>query len=555
MRGVRTLIRWPGVRRALPIGGVAVGIAIVLAGFSLAPHAAPVGSSSGSTEPTEPPPATGAGGLPVDPANCSQGPNVIDVPALGIGRDEGPAFLADYQRLGSEGGGTLVLAAGEFQFNETLKLDAFSNISIQGSGPDLTILTVPPDPVQHFHADNGTPVGLFNTTQGSQTGLPVDLLVTGPQATNNFEMCDLALDAQVSGNNETWVGSLVFDNGGGSHHVYSDIAEVGFWGPSGTPNGIHLNGFTHPATGYVVDGLTSTNYSAAYALYDGVAHGGPDFLDSGDIANSSIENVTGIGNFEIELAPVVGCVFANIVVEGHALIDPGTGTSNPAYGVPVGSWGGTTFDHVTVTTASTPAPDALGVVIANGSSGGGSDFYGMYWFHDRFIGTVLDAVNMGIVEDSTFTGTIDSLPAVFDNDTVTWNASIPSRQLAFLPIEVDGSPIGGTRSTLSGDVFVFPNATFEYGAGGLLADPFKLNVPIDVWYKVTIKIGGLTPGVVFEAPGIALARDASLTHLVYDPLGGGAPSTLELLDLNNSAHFSDQGATVGHTTAIVDNLP
>ena len=493
--------------------------------------------------------------MPANPADCSQGPSVVDVPPLGIGHDESGLFLSDYNRLGAEGGGTLLLTDGEYQFNETLKLDAYNDVSVQGSGIETTILTVPPDPIENFHADNGTPVGRFNATQGTQTGIPADLLVIGPLATSNFEMCDLSLDAQVSGSNETWVGSLLFDNGGGTHHVYSDIDEIGFWGPSGTPNGIHLNGFTHPAVDYVIDRLDSTDYTAPYAPYDGVAHGGPDFLDTGDIADSSIENVTGIGNFEVELAPDVGCLFDNIDVIGHALIDPGTGVSNPAYGVPNGSWGGTVFEHVTLNTGGTPAPNALGVVLANGSGGGGSDFYGMYWSHDRITGTVLNAVNMGDVQDSTFVGTIDSLPSVFDDNVVIWNTSVPSRQLASLPIEVDGLPIGGGHSTLVNDIFVFTSATYRLGNGGVLADPFKLNVAVDVWYRVTLKIGGATPGVVFEAPGISLASSASLTHLVYDSLGNGAPSTLELLDTANSTGFYDQGATVSHTTSIVDNLP
>jgi hypothetical protein len=542
------------MERRLALVGVVIAVVLVLVMLSF-PRVPVAPGDTTTTGPVLPPPASGAGQLPIDPSDCEQGSDVIDVPPLGLGVNESALFLSDYAQLGATGGGTLYLEPGYYQFNETLKLDSFNNVSIQGSGVGSTILTVPPDPVQNFHSDNGTPVGLFNATNGSQSGSPVDLIVTGPGATNNFEMCDLSLDAQVSGNNETWVGSLVFDNGGGVHHVYSDVGEEGFWGPSGTPNGIHLNGLTHPAFGYIVDNLTSTNYTTGYKAYHGVAHGGPDFLDTGDIANSSIENVTGIGNFEIELAPDVGCVFANISVSGHGLIDPGTGAANPAYGIPNGSWGGTVFERVSFDTQSTPAPNALGVSLANGSSSGASDFYGMYWFDDRFVGTVVDAVNMGDVQNSSFFGTIDSLPPIFVNNSVMWNVTIPSRELAELPIEVDGWPTGGSLSTLENDVFVFPASTFRYGNEGLLADPFKLNVPIDVWYKITLKIGGETPGGVFEAPGISLSRAASLTHLVYDSLGDGAPATLNLLDAQNSTNFSDQGATVSHTTAIVDNLP
>ena len=540
--------------RPIPIGiGVAVATLVVLGVLWVGP---PTRTAAGPTgPPSEPPPATGAGPLPSDPANCAQGSHTIVVPPLGLGQDEDSLFLTDYNQLGGEGGGTLQLTAGDYQFNQTVQLDSYDNISIQGSGIGSTILTVPANPIQHFRADNGTPVGLFNTTAGTQTGPAANLFNIGPVATNDFEMCDLTLDAEVSGNNETWAGSLVFDNGGGARHIYTDIGEVGFWGPSGTPNGIHLNGFTHPASGYIVDDLFSTNYTAPYGAYDGVAHGGPDFLDTGDIADSSIENILGVGNFEIEEAPDVGCVFADIFVTGHGLVDPATGTSNPAYHVAAGSWGGTILERVVFDTENTPAPNALGVALANGSGSGGSDFYGMYWDYDSFVGTVLGAANMVNVQNSTFFGTVDSLPAVFTNDTVIWNVSAPSRQLAELPIEVDGIPAGGTGSTLMDDVFEFSDGTYRYGGSGYLDDPFALNVALNVWYNVTVKINGPTPGFLFEAPGITLSRDSSLTDLVYDSLGNGSPATLELLDTASSKGFSDQGATVANTTSIVNNLP
>ncbi len=496
----------------------------------------------------------GAGPLPNDPANCTQGPNVIAVPPLGLGVDESALFLSDYNSLGKEGGGTLELSTGYYQFNETVRLDEYNNISIQGAGRGATILTPPPDPVQHLQTDNGTPVGLFNTTTGTQIGEPVDLFLIGPLAVNNFEMCDLSLDAQVSGNSETWLGSIVFDVGGGNRHVYTDIDEVGFWGPSGTPNGIHLNGAIHPATNYIVDDLVSTNYTAPYTSYDYVAHGGPDFLDTGDIGDCSIENVTGIGDFEIEVAPDVGCIFANIRVSGHWLIDPASGASNGAYGAAPGSWGGTTFEGLNISTLGTPAPNALAISLANSSSDGRSDFSDLYWTDDLFTGTVTGGTNLVNVEDSTFVGTLDSIPTLFVGDTVVWNTTIPSRQLATLPMQVDGAPSGGTTSTLEQDVFEFPHGTQEPGFGGIHEDPLELNVLEVQWSHLTIEIGGPTSGSVFEAPNVTLSGSSTLTHLSYESLGSGAPAELYLLDVENSTGFRDEGAIVWYTNGIVNNL-
>ena len=67
-------------------------------------------------------------------------------------------------------------------------------------------------------------------------GISANLIqVLGAAPINNFALCDLTLDAQANNASEDWSGSLIMDSSGGVHDVYSDIAEVGFFGPSTSP--------------------------------------------------------------------------------------------------------------------------------------------------------------------------------------------------------------------------------------------------------------------------------------------------------------------------------
>ncbi|MGP8076443.1 MAG: fibronectin type III domain-containing protein [Thermoplasmata archaeon] len=480
---------------------------------------------------------TNSNALPSSSANCSQGNHTVVVnPGPG---DMQNTLLQDFNTLGAAGGGTLELGPGVFHLDETLSLAKYGNTSIQGAGMGITILSLPSSPIGNFTADNGSKVGLFNATLGGPVnGITANLIQVGGAPIANFEMCDLTLDAEANSANEDWSGSLVIDSSGGVHHVYSDIAEVGFFGPSTTPNGIHLESSPSgiaPAVEYVIDHLVASNNTVPFENYQNF-RGGPNFLNVGAIVNCTLDNVVGIGLVAFEVAPPLACLIENWNLRGHVLIDPSLG----------GTWGGTLFQNVTVEANETAAPNALGISVANGTSPGSSNFTGLRWVGDRFWGTVLNGVNMVDVENSTFYGGLNSTPAVFEGNTVTW-ASLTPQGLA-LPIRVEGTPVGGLSSVFTGNTFVFPNGTGN-------RDPLQLTVPQNTWWNDTVEIAGTTNGYVMSAPGLAIAAYSSFSQITYDSLGNGAPPDLVLFDIVGSPNSSDLGAVVGSLTRVYNDLP
>ena len=474
-----------------------------------------------------------------DPANCSQGTDVLVVhPTTG---DMHNTLLQDYNTLGQAGGGTLKLSAGTFMINESLDFQKYSNVSIQGSGIGATILTLPPFPIGNFTADNGTPVGLFNTSIGGPlNGVSANLIqVLGAAPINNFALCDLTLNAQANSALEDWSGSLIMDSSGGSHHVYSDISEAGFFGPSTTPNGLHLESSPNghdPGVGYVIDDLYASNNTMPFENYSNFK-GGPNFLNVGAVVNCTLDHVIGTGLAAFEVAPPSGCVMENWNVTGHILIDPSNG----------GSWGGSLFQNVTVDSSGTAAPNALGISVANGTSPGSSNFTGLRWVGDHFFGSVLNGVNLVDVQNSTFEGGLNSTPATFEGNTVYWGAVLSPQGLA-LPIRVDGAPAGGTCSVFTNNTFYFPTGTGN-------RDPFLLTAPQNTWQNDTVEIGGSTNGYVLSAPNVAVAPYSLFSGITYDSLGHGAPPQLVLFDIVGSPGFSDLGAVVGPLTRVYNDLP
>ena len=253
------------------------------------------------------------GSIPVsangNSADCKQGQQTITVtPASG---DMHSTLLQDYNILGAEGGGTLKLGAGVFQLNETLTLQTYSNVSIQGAGMGRTVLSLPSSPIGNFTADNGSLVGVYNTSlNGPVGGVTANFLqLSGPTPIDHFALCDLTIDAQANNASEDWSGSLIFDNSGGADHVYSDIAEVGFFGPSTTPNGLHLESSAqdqYPGVNYTIDNLVADNNSLPFENYPGFK-GGPNFLNVGTVVNCTLDNVVGTGQVAFEVAPPHGC--------------------------------------------------------------------------------------------------------------------------------------------------------------------------------------------------------------------------------------------------------
>jgi hypothetical protein len=468
-------------------------------------------------------------------------------------------FLDAYSELGAEGGGTLQLEAGYYQFNETTVFSTYGNISIQGAGIGKTILTPPPSPVGTFRAPNGTLVSTFNTTTG-RAGAPTFTsanLFTFVSYIYNFEMCNLTIDVQANNASEDWSGSAIFDTWGGVHHVYSDISLIGFYGPVGNPDGLHIAGFDSPghmggpysAMDYVVDDLYATNDSWPSPEHTFLV-AGPDYLDTGDVASCTEENISGIGDFEYEVAPSVGCIVANVHNSGPMLIDPASGGSDPSYHVPPGSWGGSVFQNVTIDDYDTGGPHALEASVANGTVGGYSDFSSLRWNDDRFYGVVPFGNNMVDVTNSTFRGGINRLPAIFQDNVVTWIPSLWGRDTITMPIVADGGvyTAPGTTSVVSGDTFIFPNVT---KSGELLL----LDAPNPEWTEDTLEIEGGGSSYVMAAPGAALPTDSTITGLTYEPVGGGAPPNISLLNIRDSPGFTDLGATVGGLTSITDNIP
>jgi Fibronectin type III domain len=508
-----------------------------LAGTSPSPSSSP----SVVQEQTEP---------PANPANCSQGTRSISVtPGLGYMQT---TLLEDYNALGAAGGGTLRLGAGTYYLNETLEFQKYGNVSIQGAGIGQTILSLPPSPIGNFTGDNGGPVGVFNQSLGGpQGGGTVNFIqVAGAPSLNNFAMCNLTIDAQATNASEDWSGSLIMDAGGGTHHVYSDISEVGFFGPSGSPNGLHIDGYNKPALDYVVDNFYANNDSWPSTPHTFDA-GGPNFLNLGDLTNCTAENITGIGNLEFEVAPSVGCLIENVNVTGHMLIDPIYEFTDAGYPVVNGSWGGTLFQNVTLDVEGTGGPNALQVDVANGTVGG-SDFSNLRWNDDHFVGAVLDGNNMVAVTNSTFDSGLIALPAYFVGNTVTWNPSIAGRTNIVLPIKTRGLPAGGpvpgTCSTVSGNTFVFPNGTGK-------RDPFQLTVSGNVWSNDVIEVSGSNNGYLLAAPNVSVSASSSFSNLTYQSLGNNSPPELILVDLSGSINFQDTGAYIGSLTRVINDLP
>lgn len=474
-----------------------------------------------------------------NPMNCQQGNHTIVV-APNTGDMRSP-LLQDYNTLGAEGGGTLELGAGVYQLNETLNLQSYSNVTIQGSGIGNTVLSLPPSPIGRFAADNGSLVGVYNTSMGGPVGgVSANLIqLSGPNPINNFALCDLTINAQANNASEAWSGSLVFDGSGGTNHRYSNIAEVGFFGPSTTPNGLHLESSSqdkYPGVGYSVDHLFAVNNTLPFENYSGY-RGGPNFLNVGAVLNCTIDHVTGIGQAAFEVAPPRGCLIENWNISGHITIDPATG----------GTWGNTLFQNVTVNTNGTAATTALSSSVPDGSGGYDSNFTALRWNNDHFYGTVVGGANLVDVENSTFQGEINTTPAVFEGNSVTW-AQVSSQKLS-LPIAVEGAPVRGMSSVLRGNTFVFPNGT------GKQNDLFQLTVPQNAWSNDTVELAGPTSGYLLSAPGISITQNSSFTNIIYDPLGNRSPANLVFVDMANSPGFQDLGAKVGPLIQVTNDLP
>ncbi len=468
-------------------------------------------------------------------SNCSQGTQYLPVvPVVG---NNAPTLLADFNLLGSVGGGTLLLAAGTYTLDQPLSLQKYSNVSIQGAGVGRTILSMPPDPVGTFTALNGTPLGLYNlSVNGPVNGTTANLVqLAGPLPINNFALCDLTLRANANNASEDWSGSLLFDGSGGSHHVYSDLAETDLFGPSTEPNGIHLDAGATGATAsdYLLDNLTATNNTLPFENYPGF-NGGPNFLNIGNLTDCDLENVSGIGQAAFEVAPTRDCLIANWNVRGHITIDPSTG----------GTWGGTLFQNVTTNSTGTPSSYTLTTQVSGASSGKQNNFTDLRWNDDTFVGDVVNGANMLDVENSTFVGGLNETPAVFLSNTLVW----PNPNHPALPIRIDGSPTGGSSALLADDTFEFPNGTHK-------VDPFELTVPSETWTADTFEIGGPESGYVVQSPNLTLVQGSGFSGLVYDPLSSTVPAEIELFDLNGSPGFIDLGIAVWNLTRIDDDLP
>jgi Fibronectin type III domain len=494
----------------------------------------PVGSGANGGPPSVP---TGSGAAPLaNPANCSQGANAIH--ATPQGGDSYSMILQDFDTLGSEGGGTLYLGAGTYFVNQTLNFHNYDNVSIQGAGPGSTVISLPVDPIGNFTADNGTALGLYNATTGGATnGTTMNFInVNGPPI-DNFELCNLQLNAQATSAAEDWSGSLLADNSGGSHHVYSDISIAGLYGPQTTPNGIHLNSAAPAginATGYIVDDLSTGNYPASFLDAPGHTNG-PNFLNVGPIQDCTLYDIAGQGQVAFEVAPPTGCLAENWNITGRLVIDPVTG----------GSWGGTTFTNVSIDAAGTPEPNAAAVSV-HGDGYYGSNFTGLRWTDDTFVGTILGGENMVDVEGSRFYGGISPVPATFVNSTVVWTDS--SFVTLPLPLELGGSPTGGEVSVVTGDTFDFPNGTH-------LNDPFQLTVSDNTWRQDTISITGSASVYLICAPNVTLAQTSTFSDLHYDAIGTLAPLDMLFFDVPGSPGFVDRGAAVWGLDNVFDTLP
>ncbi|MGC2035065.1 MAG: hypothetical protein WA761_06440 [Thermoplasmata archaeon] len=461
------------------------------------------------------------------PTSCVQGPDTVDLPPQN--GDMQPALVAAYDQVGQAGGGTIDLGPGTYYFYETIVLQQYSNVTIEGAGMGKTILSLPPDPVGVFKNQTGTPVGLRGTTKANF------IQIQGPAPIDRFEMCDLTIDARAVNTSEEWWGSLIFDESGGFRHVYRNVEERNLFGPSPNPNGLHLvrSPWGPPAVGYIIDDLVATNDTVSYDDLGYAREGGADFLGVAGQIGCRIENLSAMGYVEFGLAPSQGCILSNWYVHGHLLVDPPVG----------GPWSGTIFENDTFDIRGSGATDAASLVVYGWPGGqGGSNFTGLEFVNDTFYGRVLHAANMDDVQGCAFYGGLDTIPSIFEGSTVEMTASD-----IFPPILLGGAPYPITNVTVADDTFVFTNGTGNN-------DPFQIGVPTVFWTGSTIEISGRTTGFLFEAPGIALSVTSSISNLRYESMGNDSPAQIDLFDPVLSPGFLDLGATVADLVGIADNL-
>lgn len=489
---------------------------------------------------------------PRDPANCSRdGASIWQKPPSNES-DTTWSLLNDFETLGKAGGGTLYLSPGRFVLENALDLPGYSNVSIQGAGEGKTILSLPPNPVGKFRGSNGSLLGLYNGTTGKTTdGSTINFIELGQNASqtgvNNFSMCDLSLDAESTGLNETWAGSLIYDQSGGMHHVYSDLAETDFFAPSSEPNGLHILDYISSsgnvsAERYVVENLRAVDSSYPYVAYDGIS-AGFNFLNIGGVSHATVDHVTGVGLWEFDGAPDPSSLFENISISGRMLIDPEIG----------GPWHDSLIENADINVNGTPSPDAMSTSVADHRGNFNSNMTGLRFYNTTFIGTVLGGRNMDNVEDSTFYGGLNSTPPLFENNRVVWINDNASR--INLPIRVEGSVVGGSQSTTSNDTFYFPAGTAEYPGATSIEDPFSLESPVQHWRNDTFVIGGVARPFLFLAPELDLSSNSTFEKLTYVAADAGSPTEVSLFDLANSSGFADLGAAVDSLSNISNNLP
>ena len=460
-------------------------------------------------------------------ADCAQGSHSVHLAA-----PSGSAtakILAAFNQMGSKGGGTVYLDAGTFTLDSTLNLQGYNNVTIEGAGEAKTIVQMEPNPVGHFTATNGSTLGRY------PSGTPANMIeisgTSGP--VSNFELCDLSINGNANTAKEAWRGSLLYDYSGGHHHVYKDIAETGFFGPSTTPNGLHLEPGPGgvAAKGYVVNGLVADNNSLPFETYKGYA-GGPNFLNLGPIVDCHITNVTGIGLVALEVAPSTGCFFGYWSISGHMLIDPATG----------GSWGGSVFAHIMVSENQTAAPNALQVDVSTKT--GATQFSDMEWKDDAFFGPVLDGNNLLWVTQTLFDGGINALPAHFTYNNVIYTNPGPDH--IGLPIHVDGTPTGGKKAVVTHDVFRFRNDTTS-------RSPLWLTVPNVILMDDTFDADAARATSLAASSPLRLSSSSCIADLTYNPVGTATPQWT-LVDLLDSVGFIDGGAWIAHLTRISNDL-
>jgi Fibronectin type III domain len=488
-----------------------------------------------------------------NPSSCRQGSATIALPPGGTGVDMHSRFLEDYAALGAEGGGTLLLEAGVYQLNETTVFDGYSNVSIQGAGIGSTVLSLPPDPIGEFYNTGGHPVSLFNLSleaNGPNTG---NFIQTGPSPIDNFEVCDLTINNEVNNASEDWAGSTIYDESGGLHHVYSDIALTDYAGDAGTPNGLHVlaPSVLQPAVGYIIDDLYADNDSWSGDPSHTFAAGGPDFLDTGGISNSTEANITAIGDLEYETRVDYGLLAENINVTGHVTIDPDYESAITGFSVPAGSWGNSLFQNVTIDDNGTGGPNAMRLDVANGTSHGTSDFSGLRWNDDHFFQGVDSGSNLVDATNCTFYGGLDAMPATFEDNTVTWVPSDFGRESMSLPIVASGLPAGGpvagTTSTVIGNTFNFLYATNSPVL-------FALAVPHAIWLDDVYNMNGTVTFYLTATADVPIALGSEFEDLMYEPINATAPAELYLVDIHDSPGYIDDGAVAIALTLILNNM-